>query len=177
MLREMQGFVPAETDSHVCLIIVLTFDRFELFKGVKGVLKGLFFQDLACNMFFQSLCNLHLFRIVDLILVWVGKIDWVELVHIILRGDHKAQKEHAARMKEVFPHLSLMNLEQVDFQTALKQAKTCFFYLSKQAMNKALQSFLDLKLNYLSPGIVVGVGFSFDIQVFTIVSYYTIVLS
>lgn len=120
---------------------------------------------------------MRLFRILDHILVWAEKIEWVDLVHITLRGDYKAQQEQAARMKEVFPHLSAMNLEQIDFQTALKQAKTCFFYLSKQAMNKALQSYLDLKLNYLSPGIVVGVGFSFDIQVFALVSYHTIFLS
>ena len=85
-------------------------------------------------------------------------MDWVDLTHAALRDDRDGQMQLADSMQQKYPHLEQRNLQSMSFIDALKIAKANFHSIPKKSMRPSLVAYMERTLNYLSPGVVVGVG-------------------
>ena len=81
----------------------------------------------------------------------------MNLTHLALRGDMKGQGELAESMRARFTSCSVYNLENMSYVDALKTAKAKLQHIPRKSMTPALSSYLDRYINYLSPGVVIGV--------------------
>ena len=100
----------------------------------------------------------HPLRLVQNIGQWVLRVDYACLTHCALRGDRDGQQKLAAEMKGMFPDIADSNLEAMGYLDCLKIAKSHFANIPRKGMRPSLAGFLDRMLNYLSPGVVIGVG-------------------
>ena len=83
----------------------------------------------------------------------------VELVHCTLRKDEESRSETIEWMHRRFPSTMSMNLQSLDYLTALRNAKSVFANIPRKIMRASLTIFLAKFLNYLTPGVVLGVRF------------------
>lgn len=97
-------------------------------------------------------------RLVDCLLQWTERIDWVELCHLLLRGKTDDHAEHVASVLQYYPHLSHLQLPSLEFPAALKMTKGLFQNIPRKIFNKTLYNFLECRLNYLSVGVVAGLS-------------------
>ncbi len=102
-------------------------------------------------------------RLVGLIEGWTEKALWIDLVHIALRGDSKQQEVLANSMAEKFSHLEASDLATITYVDALRRCKGFFLNVAHKTMSPQLVNFLDRTLNYLTPGVVLGIRVLFDI--------------
>lgn len=103
----------------------------------------------------KSCCFL---RLLDCISLWTERACYVEMVHCTLRGDTAGHTELSQWMCARFQHLELRKLTEMDYVTALSTAKSSFQHIPRKLLRPALEVFLQRTLNYLSPGVVIGVG-------------------
>lgn len=80
-------------------------------------------------------------------------------MHFALRGEVKQQRKLAAEMAVSFPHLEEGELAVMNFVDLLRRCKNTYLNVPKKYMSPSLIRFLDLHLHYLTPGVVVGLGF------------------
>lgn len=90
-------------------------------------------------------------------MAWVERIEWVNLVHISLKGNEEQQQRQAERMSSWFDHLEYDRVAKIAFPEAVRHAKSFFTNVPKKTMRPSLVSFMERTLNYLSAGVVLGV--------------------
>lgn len=98
-------------------------------------------------------------RHVDLIQTWVERAYWIDLVHAALRGDRQQQSELAEEMALKCIHLNKDELEHISYTDALRRCKAVYMNVPRKNMSPSLLRYLELKLNYLTPGVVLGVSY------------------
>ena len=112
------------------------------------------------------MCQLHIIilyyivlrlRLLDAISSWVERSIWVDLTHATLRADVDAQAELCEWTLQHFPHMDEHRMQNVTYVDALKKSKDAFHCLPRKYMRPSLTSYLQRMLNYLSPGVVLGV--------------------
>lgn len=89
---------------------------------------------------------------------WVERISIVEIVHCILRGDEEKKASLASWMAQKFQHLECKGLTHIDYVAALKWAKSSFTNIPRKIMRPSLVVYLARTLDYLMPGVVIGVA-------------------
>ena len=99
-------------------------------------------------------------RMMELVHMWVERIEWVNLCHITLRGDAEKQVEQAMLMAGQFEHLEFERLERISFPEAVRHTKGFFLNTPKKLFRPSLVQFLEGRLNYLTPGVVLGLRVS-----------------
>ena len=99
----------------------------------------------------------------NLIEGWTEKALWIDLVHVTLRGDVKQQIALADSMAGKFTHLEAADLANITYADALRRCKGFFLNVPRKTMSPQLLNFLDRNLNYLTPGVVLGIRVLFDI--------------
>lgn len=97
-------------------------------------------------------------------MVWGERVALVELLHCTVRYDAKGQEEIAEWLCANFPHLEHLNLHSISYLVALKTAKAHFQNIPRKLMRPSLVKFMAKYLDYLSPGVVLGVS---DLDVFS----------
>lgn len=119
--------------------------------------KGLSKVCLRCAVLFVAPMSA---RILDLIATWAERAYWVDIVHAALKGDADGQAAVAAKMEALFPHVDKASMSAVTYAEALRHCKNSYLNVPHKSMSPSLVQFLDLKLNYLTPGVLLGIGCS-----------------
>ena len=97
-------------------------------------------------------------RYMDLIETWAERSFWIDLVHATLQGSASAQLQLASKMVSLFPTLNKEQLEKISYSDALRHCKGFFLNVPRKSMCPSLLRFLELNLNYLTPGVILGIG-------------------
>ena len=98
-------------------------------------------------------------RILEMISEWVERASWVYLMHFALRGEVKKQQKLAAEMADSFPHLDEAEMTSMGFTDLLRRCKNTYLNVPRKHMSPSLIRFLDRNVNYLTPGVIVGLGY------------------
>lgn len=97
-------------------------------------------------------------KYMELIETWAERSFWIDLVHATLQGNACSQLQIASKMVSLFPILDKNELEKISYSDALRHCKNFFLNVPRKSMCPALLRFLELNLNYLTPGVVLGIG-------------------
>ena len=93
-----------------------------------------------------------------MVAVWAERISWVELTHFALRSDSQSQQQLALWMADQFPDTCTgRELGTLQYIELVKTVRSVFCSLPRKTLGHSLDAFMERMVNYLTPGIVLGV--------------------
>eukprot|EP00442_Polarella_glacialis_P000348 CAMPEP_0115155298 /NCGR_PEP_ID=MMETSP0227-20121206/67810_1 /TAXON_ID=89957 /ORGANISM="Polarella glacialis, Strain CCMP 1383" /LENGTH=895 /DNA_ID=CAMNT_0002566345 /DNA_START=132 /DNA_END=2816 /DNA_ORIENTATION=+ len=88
---------------------------------------------------------------------WCLKIDWILLTHANLQGNGKAQQALATSMSQDHDLLRA-DLLSMTYPQCLVKTRQLWSHLPRIMQNRAVRTFMEVRLNYLTPQIALGVS-------------------
>ena len=97
-------------------------------------------------------------RIVDAIEMWAERACWIDLVHAALKGNAELQSDIASNMGTLFHRGDTSSLAVISYTDAVRHCKNEYVNVPRKTMSPELVKYLELNLNYLTPGVILGIG-------------------
>ena len=94
----------------------------------------------------------------EMIEMWAERSFWIDLVHATLQGNTPSQLQIVSKMASFFPAVNQSDLEKITYSEALRHCKNFFLNVPRKSMSPSLVRYLELNLNYLTPGVILGIG-------------------